>query len=632
MTTDVVSTDHLQQAWQGRPGLSGWLGAVNHKAVGKRFIVTALGFFLVGGIQALVMRWHLGTPESTFLDPDTYNALFTMHGTTMMFLFAVPITEAFGIYFVPLMIGTRDMPLPRLSAFGYWTYVAGGLFLYSSFLTGAVPDGGWFAYTPLTGPEFSPGNELDFWLLGVTFVEISGVVAAIELIVLILRCRAPGMAISRMPLFVWTMLVTSVMIVFAFPPLIIGSILLELDRKIGTVFYDAAAGGDPVLWQHIFWWFGHPEVYIMLLPALGIVSSIVPVFARTRIVGYTLIVTATVAIGIVSFGLWVHHMFTIGLPYLALTFFTAGSLLIAIPSGVQIFAWIATLWQGRIMWRTPLLFTVGFVVLFVMGGMTGVMVAAAPFDDQVHDTYFVVAHFHYVLIGGVVFPVFAAFYYWMPKITGRMLSERLGRISFWLTFVGFNLTFFPLHILGLIGMPRRIATWPSQLGWEPYNLLSTVGAFVLAAGFLVSVAAFLRALRTGTAAGGDPWGANTLEWATASPPAPYNFREFPLVASRDPLWDPPVDPERFDAASWRPGLAAPERATRQIVTTSVLDGEPEEIVTLPVYSWWPLVLTGTLVVLLTGVMVSARAIALVGIIGTVIAIWGWLWSREDGPA
>jgi hypothetical protein len=385
---------------------------VNHKQVGQRFIATAFVFFLVGGVQSLFMRYQLGSPESTFLDPETYNQLFTMHGTTMMFLFAVPIGEAFGIYFVPLMLGARDMPFPRLNAFGYWAYLFGGIFLYSSFLAGSVPDSGWYAYPPLSGPEYSPRSNLDFWLLGVTFVEVSGVIAAFEIVVLILRFRAPGMAISRMPLFVWSLLVTATMILVAFPPLIMGTVLLELDRKVGTGFYDPAVGGDPMLWQHIFWWFGHPEVYIILLPAIGIVSAILPVFTRTRIVGYTFIAAATVAIGILSFGVWVHHMFTTGINLLGLTFFTAGSLLITIPGGVQIFAFIATLWRGRPVFKPPLLHVIGFLVVFVFGGLSGVMVASVPFDWQAHDTYFVVAHFHYVLIGGVLFPVLAGLTYW----------------------------------------------------------------------------------------------------------------------------------------------------------------------------------------------------------------------------
>ncbi len=458
-------TDTLTRTWASPPGIAGWLSAVTHKQIGTRYITTAFVFFLVGGIQALFMRIQLGTPENTFLDPAVYNQIFTMHGTTMMFLFAVPILEGFGNYLVPLMIGTRDLPFPRMNAFGYWCFLFGGLFLYSSFLAGAVPDDGWFAYVPLSSDEFSPGLNMDFWLLGITFVEISGIAAAIELIVAIFKQRAPGMSVNRMPLFVWNILVMGFMIVFGFPPLIAGSVLLESDRTFGTHFFNASQGGDPLLWQHLFWIFGHPEVYIMLLPAVGMVSMIVPTFSRRPIVGYIWVALAAVAIGFVSFGLWVHHMFAVGIPLLAMSFFTAASLMITIPSGVQIFAWIATIWSGRgLVLRTPFLFVLGFFVNFILGGFTGVMVAVVPFDWQVHDTFFVVAHFHYVLIGGVVFPLFGGLYYWLPKMTGRLLDERLGQLNFWLVFIGFNLTFFPMHLSGLWGMPPAGLHVPGRAG------------------------------------------------------------------------------------------------------------------------------------------------------------------------
>ncbi|MBA2577375.1 MAG: cytochrome c oxidase subunit I [Euzebyaceae bacterium] len=628
MTT--VTGDRLEDVWATRPGLVGWLGAVNHKQVGQRFIATAFVFFLVGGVQSLFMRYQLGSPESTFLDPETYNQLFTMHGTTMMFLFAVPIGEAFGIYFVPLMLGARDMPFPRLNAFGYWAYLFGGIFLYSSFLAGSVPDSGWYAYPPLSGPEYSPRSNLDFWLLGVTFVEVSGVIAAFEIVVLILRFRAPGMAISRMPLFVWSLLVTATMILVAFPPLIMGTVLLELDRKVGTGFYDPAVGGDPMLWQHIFWWFGHPEVYIILLPAIGIVSAILPVFTRTRIVGYTFIAAATVAIGILSFGVWVHHMFTTGINLLGLTFFTAGSLLITIPGGVQIFAFIATLWRGRPVFKPPLLHVIGFLVVFVFGGLSGVMVASVPFDWQAHDTYFVVAHFHYVLIGGVLFPVLAGLTYWLPKMTGRLLDDRLGTVAFWLLFAGFNLTFLPQHVVGLLGMPRRVYTYPSGIGWDVYNLLSTVGAFVVAAGMAVFVADVVRSRWRGAPAGDDPWGGNTLEWATTSPPEPFNFRVIPIATTRDPLWDErPLD--LAGGPAWRRELAHPVVSRREMVSTSVLDAAPHEVLTLPIHSLWPLGLAAALGVFLIGVMVDRTSIGLVGLAGLAVCVIGWLWSRQDEP-
>ncbi|CAN5516138.1 hypothetical protein BH23ACT9_BH23ACT9_30970 [soil metagenome] len=628
----AVDLDLLDRTWANKPGLSGWLTAVNHKAVGRRFVVTAMAFFAIGGFQSLLMRAQLGTPENTFLSAQAYNEMFTMHGTTMLFLFAVPVTEGLAIYLAPLMIGARDMPFPRLNAFGYFAYLFGGIFLYTSFLVGAAPDGGWFAYPPLTGRDYSPGLNMDFWLLGVTFVEISGIVAAIEIVVLILKFRAPGMSLVRMPLFVWASLVTSGMVLLAFPPLVIGSIMLELDRKIGTFFYNPAGGGDPLLWQHIFWWFGHPEVYIMSIPTFGVVSMIIPTFARTRIIGYTWIVVATVAIAVIGFGVWVHHMFATGLPVLGLTLFAAGSLVIAIPSGVQIVAWVGTLWAGHIRWQAPLRWIMGFFVIFVAGGITGVMFATLAFDWQTHDTYFVVAHFHYVILGGTLFPILAAITYWLPKAQGRLMSERLGRISFWMVFAGVNLTFFPHHILGLEGMARRIWTWPEGLGWEPWNMLSSLGAYLTAAGLLVFLADAVLAIRRGPPAGEDPWEAGTLEWATTSPPAPYNFATIPLVTGRDPLWDDPTATTRPDHMEWRRPQIDPAAPRREMVVTSVLDGDPEHRVTLPVASWWPLLLALALAVALVGVLINSVPLGVLGLIGVVTSCIGWLWSPEDDAA
>jgi cytochrome c oxidase subunit I+III len=630
---DRRRTDVLSYAWDTRPGIVGWLGAVNHKAVGTRYVITTLAFFAIGGVLAVLMRIQLGAAENSFLSAERYNELFTMHGTTMMFLFAVPITEAIGIYFAPLLIGARDMPMPRVNAFGYWAYLFGGLFLYASFFTGDVPDGGWFAYTPLTESEFSPPMNLDFWLLGVTFVEVAGIVAAMEIVLLILKCRAPGMALSRMPLFAWSQLVTGIMILFAFPPLVAGSLMLELDRKLGTAFYRAEAGGDPELWQHIFWWFGHPEVYIMLLPALGIISMIIPTFARRPIIGYPLIATSTVAIGIVSFGLWAHHMFAVGIPLLALSYFAAGSFIIAIPSGIQVFAWIATLWRGTVVWSTPLLWVVGGLITFVVGGVTGVMVASVPFDWQAHDTYFVVAHFHYVIFGGVVYPVFAGLHYWLPKLSGRMPSERWGRIGFWLVVAGTTGTFFVQHFLGLLGMPRRIYTYPAGLDWEIWNLVSSVGAVVVATGFAVTVGNLLVGSLRGPAAGRNPWGGGTLEWATASPPEQYNFRRVPFVQTLDPLWEQErIDdphPQFSEHAELADVLMDVRHPTREIVLTSIFDAAPERVVTLPYHSLWPLWLALTIGTLLLGALVDNIPLLTIGASGVVMSLVGWGWSRED---
>ncbi len=623
----------LTRTWERNRGVLGWLSAVNHKDIGRRFIYTALVFLFIGGLEALAMRTQLARASSDLLTEEFYNQLFTMHGTTMMFLFVVPILEGLAMYFAPLMLGARDMPFPRLNAFGYWSYLAGGVFVYVSFLTGEVPDGGWFAYVPLTDSEFSPGRNLDFWLLGVTLVEVSGIVGALEIVVLVLKHKVPGMALHRMPLFVWSVLVMAVMMLIAFPVLLTASVLLELQRKFGLPFYDSSAGGDPLLWQHLFWIFGHPEVYIQFIPAAGIVSTVVSSAARRPIVAYRYVVAALVATGIASFGLWVHHMFATGIPFLATTFFTAASLLIAIPSGIQVFAWLATLWQGRVRWSTSLWFVVGFVVIFVLGGITGVMVAVVPFDWQVHDSFFVVAHFHYVLLGGVVFPIFAGLHHWWPKITGRMLDERLGRWTFWLMFVGFNLGFFPQHVLGLEGMPRRVVTYPES-SWELWNMLSTVGSFVLGVGFALFVVNVVLSRRRGALAGDDPWGGPTLEWATTSPPPPYNFRVQPHVHDVSPCWNPAddVDPS---VTSLLEELEVPHDDQRETIGTSIVDAEPDEVVLIAKSSIWPLVVTLAIVAVLCGGLYDLVVPAVVGAVGAAAALVAWLWpgpSRTEVPA
>src|SRR4051812_1103081 len=448
--TQGADREALQRAWRNRPGLLGWLSVTTHQAIGKRYIVTAFCFLLLGGVEALLMRLQLAAPENTLLGPSRYNQIFTLHGTTMMFLFAVPVMEGMGIYFVPLMLGTRNVAFPRLNAFGYWLYLFGGLFLYGFALTNTIPDAGWFAYTPLSGPQFSPGKGVDVWAQMITFTEISALCVAVELAVTILRMRAPGMSLNRMPLFCWSMLVQSFMIIFAMPAVMMASTVFLLnDRTIGTHFVNPAEGGDPLLYQHAFWFFGHPEVYIIFLPALGMVSAIVETYSRRGVFGYPAMVLSLVGNGFVAFGLWVHHMFATGLPQIGEAYFTAASMMIAITSGVQIFCWLATLWTGRLKLTAALHFVLGFVFIFVMGGMTGVILASIPLDLQVHDTFFVVAHFHYVLIGGALFPLFGAFHHWFPKMTGRMLNETLAKIAFCFLFIGFNLTFFPMHILGL---------------------------------------------------------------------------------------------------------------------------------------------------------------------------------------
>ncbi len=642
----------LDEVWGPRPGFIGWLGQCNHKAVGRRFIFTAFAFLLIGGAMALVMRSQLAFPDGDVVGPQVFNQLFTMHGTIMMFLFVVPMLEGFTIYVAPLALGARDMPMPRLNAFGYWVYLLGGGLLLSSFAVGAVPDSGWFAYVPLTGPDFAPGVNLDFWLLGVTMLEVSGIVAAIEIVTLVARFRAPGMSIVRMPIFVWASFVASVMILFAFPPLVAGTILLELDRKVGTVFYDAAAGGDPLLWQHLFWWFGHPEVYIQLLPALGIAAAIVVAGAGRRMAARTLVIASLVGIGILSFGLWVHHMYATGIPLLASSLFTAASFMIAIPSGVIVMSFIATMWWGRLRFTASMLYVVAFVFVFVAGGITGVMVAMVPFDWQAHDTYFIVAHFHYVLVGGSLFPILGGLHHWMPKLTGRMLDERLGRWAFALNFVGFNLAFFPQHALGLFGMPRRVWTYEAGLGWDGLNLASSVGSWVMGLGMLLFTVNLLLAHRPGGArAPADPWGADTLEWATASPAPNYNFAGVPQVASPEPMWDgvssagagdaAPAgaaaegagadggDADGDDAASWRSRLDRPTSRVRQAVATTGLDARPDHIVTLPGHSLWPLWAAVSLAVVMVGVLFDAVGLGVVGLVGLIASVAAWLWPGVE---
>lgn len=620
---DTRADELFHHAWSPPTGI-GRLSAVNNTIVGRRFIGAGFVFFLIGGLLALLMRTQLIVPENDFLSPELYNELFTMHGTTMMFLFAVPIMEAFGIYLIPAMIGAHDMAFPRLGAYGFWCFVLGGLLIYSSFLVGSVPDGGWFMYTPLTTIEFSPGMSQDFWLLGVTFVEIASITGAIELIVTILKMRAPGMSLDRMPIFAWYMLAVSFMIVFGFPPLVLGSIFLEVERSFGIPFFDVSRGGDPLLWQHLFWIFGHPEVYIIFLPAAGLVSAILPSMARSRLVGYHLIVLAVVGTAFLSFGLWVHHMYATGIPRLALSFFAGASLAVAIPSGIQVFAWIATLWSGKPQFRTPLLFIVGFILIFVIGGLTGVMVAMVPFDWQVHDTYFVVAHFHYVLIGGMVFPLFAAFFFYIPRATGRLLSETLGKWSFWLLFIGFNVAFLPMHLTGLLGMPRRVFTYPAGIGWDGLNLTSTIGAYLVAVAGLLFIVNVVRSVRSGPDAGTNPWGADGLEWASVTPVPPYNLRSIPRVTSRHPLWDEPDLPRRVQHAEEYLGTAPEGR--RESLVTSIAGAVPEYVARLPHPTWLPLAAALATGAFFTGILVSVYALSFAAVAALVVILAAWLWT------
>ena len=620
------------ETWDQPKGFIGFLATIDNIPIAVRYMVTSFGFFLAGGILALMMRVQLARPENGFVDPHTYNQLFTMHGTTMMFLFIVPFLEAFANYLIPLLNGTRDLPFPRLTALSYWTYLFGGIFIYSSWFFGLAPDGGWFAYMPLNDKQHSPGLNMDFWDIGLSVAEVAALGAAAEMIVGILRMRAPGMSINRLPMFCWAMLVTSVMIIFAFTALVVGTAMLELDRKELTSFFNPDHGGDPLLWQHIFWVFGHPEVYIMFLPAVGIMSHIVQTFSRRPLMSYTLMVLALVATGFLSFGLWVHHMYVTGISAAALGFFAAVGAVVAIPSGINVFGWIATIWAGKPVWRTPLLFSLAAIIIFTIGGVTGVMVAAVPFDFQAHDTYFVVAHLHYVLFGGSIFPVFAALYFWFPKFSGRMLSERLGCWSLGLMFVGFNLAFGPMHWSGLEGMPRRVYTYPTGLGLEDYNLLSTVGAFTLALGVILTLINFGLSLRRRSEAGSDPWGGDSLEWSETSPPVNAQFNSIPVVRSRHPMWDQitlkPVegdDPEVVRAARALDGR--PERWRGSLVV-GVTDGRPLALAHLPRRSIWPFVLSVGFVLLFLAALLDNVWIALPGLVVTLVALGGWFWPLD----
>ncbi|HLH62563.1 MAG TPA: cytochrome c oxidase subunit I [Ktedonobacteraceae bacterium] len=531
-----------------------WVMTTDHKKLGIMYIVTAFFFFLVGGLEALLVRTQLAVPNGQVLNAEQYNQVFTMHGTTMIFLFVMPMLVGFGNYVVPLMIGARDMAFPRLNAFGYWIVLFGGLFLTSSFLFGQAPNAGWFSYAPLTeltadcgatAVRCTAGLNMDFWALGILMLGISSISGSLNFVVTILKLRAPGMTINRMPLFTWMTLVTSFLLLFAIPSVTAAALLLLLDRHLGTHFYQAGAGGDPLLWQHLFWSFGHPEVYILILPAFGMISEILPVFSRKPLFGYTFVAWSGVAIGFLSFTVWAHHMFAVGLPPVAQAFFATSTTLIAIPTAVKIFNWVATVYGGKLSFKVPMLFALGFVAMFLIGGLNGVALAVVPFDYQVTDSYFVVAHLHYVLFGGTVFAVFAGIFYWFPKMTGKLLNERLGQVQFWLMLIGVNLTFFPMHILGLLGMPRRIYTYPGNLGWNELNLLATIGAFIIAIAILVFLWNFIITLRSGEPAGDDPWDAFTLEWDTSSPPKPYNFLVLPVVRSRRPFYDK-KNPETAD--------------------------------------------------------------------------------------
>ncbi|MBZ8138367.1 cytochrome c oxidase subunit I [Rubrivivax gelatinosus] len=618
----------FERVW-GNP--TGWraLAIVNHSSIAARFMLTGAGFFLIAGLLAMLLRAQLASPGRQVLGPEAYAQVFTMHGSMMMFLFAVPILQGLGAWLLPKMLGARDLVFPRLSAFGYWCYLFGGLIFTSSLLFGLAPDAGWFLYTPLSSGRYSPGLNSDFWLLGITFVEISTMAAAIETAVSILRTRAAGMSLDRMPIFAWAMLVTSLMIVVGFPPLILGSMLLELERSAGWAFFDPARGGDPLLWQHLFWLFGHPEVYIIFLPAAGIVSTLLPVYAGRPLVGYRWVVVAMVSTGFLSFGLWVHHMFAVGIPALAQAFFSAASMLVAIPTGVQVFAWIATLWAGRPRAELPMLWLGGFLAIFVAGGLTGVMLALVPFDWQVHDTHFVVAHFHYVLVGGMLFPLVAALYHWLPLATGRLASPRLARLGFWLSFVGFNGTFLVMHWTGLLGMPRRVWRYDTGLGWDWPNLVSSVFSFVMAIGVAAVLLDLLLHARYGRKAPANPWRADTLEWASGMPPRSFNFASLPRLDTRHPLWERPALLQTI--AEGRHALPQAAHGRRETLGSDPLSGRPREVIHLPGNSYLPLVAAALLASVCIALLLKSYVVAATFALGSAGVLLRWSWINGAHP-
>ncbi|HET7024907.1 MAG TPA: cytochrome c oxidase subunit I [Gemmatimonadales bacterium] len=611
MATAALPRDHAAGASHEATGLWSWITTVDHKRIGILYGATAFLFFLMGGLEALLLRWQLGRPDNTFLSPDVYNQVFTMHGTTMIFLAVMPLSAMFFNFMIPLQIGARDVAFPRLNAFSYWVFLLGGLFINSSFLFHAAPNAGWFGYANLTSIQYSPAINIDFWLLGLQMLGVASLAAAVNFATTIINLRAPGMKLLRMPMFTWMSFITQVLLLLAFPVITVALILLMMDRFFGTSFYVPTGGGDPVLWQHLFWIFGHPEVYILILPAFGIVSEVLPVFSRKPIFGYTAMVFSGIFIAFLGFGVWSHHMFAVGMGPIADTVFSLTTMLIAIPTGVKIFNWIATIWGGSIRYRAAMMFALGFIAMFIIGGLSGVMHAVAPADLQQTDTYFVVAHFHYVLFGGSIFALVAGAYYWFPKMFGRMLDERLGKVHFWLMLIGFNLTFFPMHFLGLNGMPRRVYTYPAGLGFSFWNAVATAGSLILGTSFLVFLINIIKTWRTRptTPIPADPWGGATLEWSIPSPPPPHNFEEIPTIDSRDPLW----------AAKRKAGGTLPEPVR----------GSGAGI-HMPPPSYWPFFAAWGILIFLVGFLVGVKLpIILAGAALLLVSVFNWAFEPVE---
>jgi cytochrome c oxidase subunit I+III len=612
MAVAEQSTQRLELIWAERPGLLGWLMTTDHKRVGILYFWATLVFFGAGGIEALIMRTQLATANERLVSPSTYDQLFTVHGVTMIFFFIIPMTTgAFGNYLLPLMIGARDMAFPRMNALSFWVFAGSGIFLYTSLALGVAPNAGWFDYVPLASRAYDPGPNIDFYCLALIFNGIASTLTAANFIVTILKLRAPGMSFNRMPLFCFAMLAAAFGLLFALPSLSADTLFLFLDRKLGLRFFDVAHGGSALLWQHLFWIFGHPEVYILIVPAFGIATAIIPAFTQRKLVAFPLVAIAELLVVFIGFGVWAHHMFATGMPTITLVFFAAASAAVVIPSTIQVFAWCMTILTGSARFNTPLLFVAGFILFFVVGGLSGIMFVAIPFDQQVTDTYFVVAHFHYIIFGAAVFPIFGGMYYWFPKVTGRMYLERPGQISFWLIFAGTNLLFFPMHIVGLLGMTRRDYTYAGGLGWAPYNFAETVGAFVTLAGILLLFGNLVVSYRRGEPAPADPWHGGTLEWTVPSPPPEYNFAFIPTVTSAYPNWDGAGDS----------GLVL-DRGRQQTVT-SAADGRLVEIVRMPHESPWPIVLAACLSLVFAALVIGKFALAGIACVLCALALLGW---------
>jgi cytochrome c oxidase subunit I+III len=617
--------ERLHRVWQPRPGVLGWLTTVDHKRIGLLYFFTTLAFFGAGGIEALLIRTQLAQPQERFVGPETYDQLMTMHGVTMIFFFIIPMTTgAFGNYLVPLMIGARDMAFPRLNALSYWLFLGSGLFIYVGVFIHRAPNCGWFCYAPLNRRTFDPGPNVDFYALALIFNSIASTATALNFIVTIFKLRAPGMSLNRMPLFIYAMLAVSLSLIFALPSLTADLVFLELQRKAGFHFFDVAHGGDPLLWQHLFWLFGHPEVYIIVLPAFGIATSIIPTFTKRRMIAFPLVALAELLVAFIGFGVWAHHMFATGLPTITLVAFAAASMMVVIPSTIQVFAWTFTVVLGRPEFRAPLLFIGGFIVFFVLGGLSGIMFAAIPFDQAATDTYFVVAHFHFIIFGAAVFPILGGLYYWFPKVTGRLYHERAAQISFWLTFAGTAITFFPMHIVGLLGMTRRVYTYEPGQGWDGYNLSETIGAFILTAGLLLIFANLIWSRFRGAPAGADPFHGGTLEWATTSPPPEYNFAVVPKVTSPYPNWD--REDRAEDTRRLRAGTLVLEEG-HETPASTVRDGYLDEVLEMPPESPWPLVVGVTTALIFTMLLLGHFVLACVAAGLTLLAVAGW-HSRE----